>query len=116
MFKVEIGPAALSDIEQICLWLQGQPATSASADAWFIGISEAILSLETMPRRYPLAPEAKTMKREIHQRLYGKGALCYRLLFVVYGDQAVHVLRIRHAARPAFESDELVLLPGFENE
>ncbi len=74
MFKVEIGPAALADIEQIYLWLKGQPATASSADAWFVGISETILSLETMPRRYPLAPEAKTMAREIHQLLYGKGA------------------------------------------
>jgi plasmid stabilization system protein ParE len=116
MFKVEIGPAALADIEQICLWMQGQPTIASSADAWFIGISEAILSLETMPKRYPLAPEAKTMEREIHQRLYGKGASCYRLLFVVYGDQAVRVLRIRHAARSTFESDELVILPSLENE
>lgn len=115
MLKLEITPAALADIEQIFLWWKGQPELASRANDWFTGISEAILSLETMPRRHPLAPEARTVGRESRQRLFGKDSTAYRILFVVYGDQTVTVLRVRHAARGALEASELGALPQTAN-
>lgn len=116
MFKVEVGSAALVDIEQTYLWLKGQPATVSTADAWFTGISEAILSLESMPRRCPLAPEAPMLGREIRQLHFGKANATYRILFLVYGKQAVHVLRIRHAKGRNLDPDELIRLPPADDD
>jgi plasmid stabilization system protein ParE len=112
MFRVEVTLAALADIEASYVWMKGQPDVAAGADSWFTGISEAILSLETMPRRYPLAVEARTLGREIRQLLCGKGGIAHRILFVVYGDQTVYVLRVRHASRPQLTPSELGIVPG----
>ncbi len=53
-----------------------------------------IRSLETLPRRYPLARENGSPSLELRQLLVGP----YRVIFGVM-DRTVHILRVIHASR-----------------
>ncbi len=66
----------------------------AAAERWLNGISKAILSLEEMPERCALAPEAPYVKRRVRQLIHDD----YRILFVIVG-RHVRVLTVRHMKR-----------------
>jgi hypothetical protein len=69
----------------------------------------AILSLEELPRRCPLAPEAEGLAVELRQLLYGKRAGQYRILSRVYDEldpPRVRVVAIRHCARAGLTPEE----------
>ena len=60
------------------------------------------------PHRCPVAPEARRMKRELRNLLYGKKPHVYRVIYEVdEGRQAVLVLTIRHGARPKIKASDL---------
>jgi hypothetical protein len=60
--------------------------------------------------RWPLARESTRFDEEIRQLHYGKRPHVYRVLFIIR-DKVVHVLDIRHGARDAMATDD-VILPG----
>ncbi|NEQ37381.1 MAG: type II toxin-antitoxin system RelE/ParE family toxin [Okeania sp. SIO3I5] len=100
IFQVEISPSALSDAENVFLWIQQQNLQKASE--WYNGFVDAILSLETFPNRCTIAPESADVGREIRQLIYNK----HRILFVVK-EQVVQVLRVRHTAQDSISIDDL---------
>ena len=61
--------------------------------------------MEQFPRRCGVAPESKSVGREIRQLLYGRRGGVYRALFTIRARE-VHVLHIRHAARSTMTSEE----------
>ncbi|MGB3760693.1 MAG: type II toxin-antitoxin system RelE/ParE family toxin [Rivularia sp. (in: cyanobacteria)] len=65
------------------------------AAAWFNGLFDAVESLETMPFRCALAPEAEILQEEIRQFIYRKN---YRLLYKVEGE-LVQIYHIRHTSQ-----------------
>src|SRR4051794_20384488 len=69
------------------------------ADRWLAGLEKAIEGLSQFPTRHGLARENDEFDEEIRQLLYGKRQHVYRVLFVIRGSR-VHVLHVRHAARP----------------
>ena len=81
-----------------------------AAQRWFAGLTEAVLSLEEMPRRHALAPEADHLGVELRQLIYGKRAGRFRVVFRVYDDAeppVVRVAAIRHGARDRLTAEDL---------
>jgi toxin ParE1/3/4 len=98
-FRVIIEPDAELDILGIRDWIALQSPDAAAM--WVESIRKAILSLQHMPRRFPLAPEDDSFLHDIRQMVCGR----YRVLFTVSGS-AVHVLHVRHASRRPWRPED----------
>lgn len=99
-FKVELTLQAETEAEAAYLWIQQDSPSDAAR--WWNGLVNAILSLETFPNRCPLAPESEWFDQEIRQRLYGKRAGCFRILFTVRKEKVL-VLHIRRSTMQFLE-------------
>jgi plasmid stabilization system protein ParE len=95
-YRIIIQSSAWDEIREAYRWLYERSPTAANR--WRSGLLRAVLSLETHPRRCPLAPENDSFGEEIRQLLYGRRWGVYRILFVVEED-IVSVLYVRHSAR-----------------
>jgi plasmid stabilization system protein ParE len=107
-YRVELTPRAVADTDGACAYIW-QVAPHA-ATRWFDGLVDAVLSLEEMPRRCPLAPEAEMLGVEVRQLLYGKRAGRYRIVFRIYDDEdplVVRVAAIRHGARDRITAEDV---------
>jgi plasmid stabilization system protein ParE len=95
-FRVLVDPIALAEAEDSFRWMRRRAPQEAAR--WFVNLWRAIESLQVMPTRCSLAPEALALRRSVRQLLFGKAPHVYRVLFVIVNDE-VRVLRIRHGAR-----------------
>lgn len=98
-YRVELADQADAELDAAYLFhLQKSPD---SAIRWYMGAQTAIASLSTFPRRCPFARENNFYPgQEVRQLLYGAGRSAYRILFVVFDDDAeVRIIRFRHGAR-----------------
>jgi len=87
-YKIEIKPLAEDDLETIFLFIaQDSPA---NAFRWYQHLVTKIQSLETMPKRCPIAPESKDVAQEIRHFIIDN----YRALFTIDG-KTVQVLHVR---------------------
>ena len=69
---------------------------SEGALKWYLGLKDAILSLEKRPNRCPVTPE----KAQYRHLLYGHKPHVYRVIFrVLDRERHVVVLHVRHGAR-----------------
>jgi len=69
---------------------------SPAAEAWYVALRKAILSLERMPTRCPVAPE----NPELRNLLFGRKPHVYRIIFQIDDiERRVDVLHVRHGAR-----------------
>ena len=91
-YEVLIQPEAEQDIEEAYCWLAEQSPSRAAL--WYNLLVDAVLSLETLAARCPIAPESPVFQREIRHLVYG----AYRILFTIKGNE-VHILHVRHSAR-----------------
>jgi toxin ParE1/3/4 len=88
------------------LYQQIRGAESPAAARWYNGLEKAIRTLERLPRRCPVAPEAGKVKRQLRHLLYGRKPHVYRVLYEIdEPHRVVHVLTIRHGARDKFTED-----------
>jgi plasmid stabilization system protein ParE len=111
VYKVELTPRAAADADRAAEYIRHFAPEAAAR--WLDGLIQTVLSLEEMPRRCPLAPEAETLGVELRQQLYGKRSGMYRIIFCVYEEQPVPVVRvvaIRHAARDRLKTEDLIEL------
>jgi plasmid stabilization system protein ParE len=77
---------------------------SDAALKWYIGLKEAILSLEEQPHRCPETPEHARLRH----LLYGHKPHIYRVIYrVTEKSKQVDVLHIRHGARQGFKRQDL---------
>jgi len=98
-YSVIVEERAKDDIREAARWMaQYSPEKAA---LWHFEIEEAVLSLENIPFRCPLAPESQLFREEIRQLIFDK----YRILFTVR-DEEVHVLYVRHGARDYVRPEE----------
>lgn len=97
--RVVITPTAMADIAEQVTYIRSD--SPVAANRWYNGCLDAIASLELMPRRCGLAPEAESFEREIRQLIYHS----HRILYEVVGDR-VNVLHVRHGARLPLTPDE----------
>jgi plasmid stabilization system protein ParE len=78
------------------------------AEKWLTRLFEAISSLDKLPTRCPVIPEAKELGFPARHLLYGTGNGIYRIIFDVREDeQHVRVLRIWHASRDAITAADV---------
>jgi plasmid stabilization system protein ParE len=93
-YLVEITPRAERDLAS--LYREIHAEESDAALKWYLGLKEAVLSLEELPNRCPVTPE----KAQLRHLLYSKKPHVYRVIFrVVEKQKRVNVLYIRHGAR-----------------
>lgn len=95
-YQVIILPSAESNINDAYAWLIERDVDAAIR--WYNRLMELILSLNTFPERAPLAPEAKSLRREIREIFHGRRQYKYRILFTVTAN-TVHILHVRHGSR-----------------
>jgi plasmid stabilization system protein ParE len=94
--QVIILPSAESNISEAYEWIAARD--QAAAIRWYNQLMELILSLDIFPERAALAPESKSLRREIREIFHGRRQNKYRILFTVT-ENKVHVLHVRHGAR-----------------
>ena len=86
------------------LFLRIDAENSEAALKWYVGLREAVLSLEANPTGCPFTPESKSYRH----LLYGKRADTYRVIFRVFERaKEVLILHIRHGAQRPFTSGDL---------
>ena len=96
-YLVELTARAARDLHY--LYERINAAESAAAARWYNGLEKAVYTLEHFPRRCPVAPEARRLKRPLRHLLYGKKPHVYRIIYeVAERDKVVRVLTIRHGA------------------
>lgn len=102
-YRIELAETAKADIREQARWLRAQ-VSPAAADRWLAGLSRAIQTLRTRPKRCPVAAEDEKFPEEIRELLYGKrkDRHKHRIVFTIR-DDAVHVLYVRHSARDELE-------------
>jgi plasmid stabilization system protein ParE len=101
-YLVKITPRAERDLARLFGEINAE--YSDAALKWYLGLKEAILSLEEQPNRYPVTPEKKTLRH----LLYGQKPHVYRVIFRVQERQKqVEVLHIRHRARRKLKTSDL---------
>jgi plasmid stabilization system protein ParE len=97
-YLVEFAARAVRDLE--ILYVEKNAAESHAAARWYNELELAVYGLASYPYRCPIAPEARRMKRELRNLLYGKRPHGYRVIYEVdESREAVLVLTIRHGAR-----------------
>lgn len=100
IYRVEIQPTAFQEIETAYRWMCDNRSGDFAA-RWYYELQDAIQSLERFPNRCAIAPESKTVGREIRQLWVGKQQR-YRVMFLVEKD-LVAVLHIRHSRQASPE-------------
>jgi plasmid stabilization system protein ParE len=107
-YRVELTPRAAADADQAAEYIR--QFAPAAAVRWFDGLVQAIFSLEEMPRRCPLAPEAEMLGAELRQLLCGKRSGMFRIIFRIYEEEQpsplVRVVAIRHGARDRLQAED----------
>lgn len=82
-----------------------------SAAKWLAGLFAAIETLNDMPDRCPIIPEADELGIVVRHLLYGKRTSIYRIIFDLQETSEVvphvRVLRIWHGARDAISAKDI---------
>ena len=108
-FRVVIETRAIRDIDEATGWIAAQ--ASDAAERWFNAIEAEINTLSRFPERCPRAREDGLFKYELRQLVFGRRHGRYRVVFAIH-QGAVHVLHVRHGARPSMTKAEIEdLLP-----
>jgi len=103
-YRVELTLRAARDLEELYQQIRG--AESPAAARWYNALEKAIRTLEHLPRRCPVAPEAGKAKRHLRHLLYGRKPHVYLVLCEIdKPHKTVHVLTIRYGARDEFTED-----------
>jgi toxin ParE1/3/4 len=77
---------------------------SEAAFKWYLGLKEAISTLETHPKRCPVTPESHHFRHLLH----GRKPNVYRVIYEVSEDRMeVTIVHIRHGAQQPFTSADL---------
>jgi plasmid stabilization system protein ParE len=106
-FRVSLSTPAESDPYAAFEHIRG--VAPMHAERWLVRLFQAILSLEEMPARCAVIPEAKELGFTARHLLYGKGRGIYRIIFDIRQDeQHVRVLRIWHASRDAVTASDVM--------
>jgi len=98
-YRVALAATAKADIRESARWMIDQ-ASQAVADKWLAGLDKAMATLETRPRRCPVAAEGDKFPEEIRQLLYGRRKSGkHRILFKIDGDTVFILIRPPHRPR-----------------
>ena len=99
-YLVRTLPRAEADLEAIFLFIRASSAPLA--ERWFLGLLDAIESLNHLPHRNPAIHEDNRLRH----LLYGKKPHMYRVIYLIDEERhRVEVLHVRHHGRAAFRED-----------
>lgn len=105
-YRVELARNAEVELEELYLWVVARAPHQGAK--WFNGLERAVLSLDRLPKRCPVAPECINPDQPVRVLSYGRKPHVYRVFFTVNDTaEAVRVVHIRHRARTAPGPDEL---------
>jgi plasmid stabilization system protein ParE len=94
----------LVDVEDYVRYIREVRMEPEAADRWFLGLVDAISSLEELPERCPLIPEQDEFPMEIRHLIY----FSHRIIFHVEADrEQVVIYRVYHGSRQRFGQHEL---------
>jgi plasmid stabilization system protein ParE len=100
--------AAPAEADAYAAFERIRAAAPLHAASWLTQLFEAIFSLDKLPARCPVIPEAKELGYPVRHLLYGRGNGTYRIIFHVQKDeQHVRILRIWHGSRNALTADDV---------
>lgn len=99
-YEVLIQPSAEAELEAAYLHLCREASQDTGAE-WFDSVVDAILTLEEMPHRCPLAPESEFFEEELRHLLLKP----YRVIFTIRGVY-VHIVHLRHMSQQSLKSPE----------
>lgn len=100
-FIVETSEVAEAEIEAAFLRLSAYDPEFAGR--WLEGLTRAIISLETLPRRHERVQMEGAAGRETRRMLYRNGRTVYRLIFTLVDadddgeEETVRILQVRPA-------------------
>ena len=80
-YHIEFAYRAARDLE--ALYVEKNAAESQAASRWYNELEEAVYALATYPHRCPIAPEARKLRRDLRNLLYGKEPYVYRVIYEV---------------------------------
>jgi len=89
-YRVELTDRAARDMAS--LYQDKNAAESTAAARWYNELENAVYTLETYPRRCPIAPESKKAKRKLRHLLYGKKPHVYRIIYDI--DEQKRLVRV----------------------
>ncbi len=105
-YRVEIARNAEVELEELYLWVVARAPQQGAK--WFNGLERAVLSLDRLPKRCPVASESINPDQPVRVLSYGRKPHVYRVFFTVNDTaEVVRVVHIRHRARTAPVPDEL---------
>jgi hypothetical protein len=97
-YRVELAKNATIELEGLYLWVVERAPSQGAA--WFNDLEQAILSLERLPNRCPVARESFDPDQPVRVLNYGRSSQVYRAFFTIdESDKIVRVVHIRRAAR-----------------
>jgi len=100
--------AAPAEADAYAAFERIRAAAPRHAEKWLTRLFEAIFSLDRLPTRCPVIPEARELGFPARHLLYGKGTGVYRIIFHVQKDERhVRVLRVWHASRDAITAADV---------
>ena len=98
IYEVITSEPAEAEAAEAYLWLNR--VSPEFANRWYSGLLDEIASLDTFPKRCPLAPENDDFPdTEVRHLIYRQGKTVYRILYCILEPDTVRVLHIRHGAR-----------------
>jgi len=95
-FRVVLQRLAQDDLQDAYAW--AARAAPAEAAKWLDRFEVALQSLNSNPKRCPLARESSKAQIELREYLFGKRPNVFRAIFMIDGTR-VRILRIRRAQR-----------------
>lgn len=105
-FRVSIKETAHEDIQRNALWWAEHHSVE-QAIRWKDAIYRQIRTLETMPKRHPLAPENSKFRYDIDEKPVGLGSRpSYRAIYTIV-ESEVHVLTVRRAEQDSLDSSDM---------
>lgn len=105
-YRVEIARSAEADLEELYLWVVARAPHQGAK--WFNGLERAVLSLDELPKRCPVAAESFDPGLPVRVLNYGRKPHVYRIFFTLDDDgHVVHVVHIRGGARRPATPEEL---------
>lgn len=75
-YRIDLSSVAKAEADAAFLSF-AQYTTSDRAQEWYQGLIKAIATLQTMPRRCPVARESAFFSQEVRQFLYGSAAIAF---------------------------------------
>jgi plasmid stabilization system protein ParE len=110
-YRVRITDAALADARDYVRFVRDVKKEPGAAERWYRGLLEAVFSLEELPSRCPLIPEATQFTNELRHLIYHS----HRIIFLSDpAETTVDVLRIYHGSRKRLSSADVTPEPREE--